>query len=76
MRLFGCRYTIWISAKRKLGAFIQQLIFNYTKKNSALSYNFVQDETLAQMNRDYLQHDTLTDIITFDLSEKIDDGLG
>lgn len=56
--------------KRKLGAFIQQLIFNYTKKNSALSYNFVQDETLAQMNRDYLQHDTLTDIITFDLSEK------
>lgn len=36
----------------------------------------MQDETLAQMNRDYLQHDTLTDIITFDLSEKIDDGLG
>ena len=56
--------------KRKLGAFIQQLIFTYTKKNSALSYNFVQDETLAQMTRDYLQHDTLTDIITFDLSEK------
>jgi len=56
--------------KRKLGAFIQQLIFSYTQKNSALSYNFVQDDTLAKMNQDYLQHDTLTDIITFDLSEK------
>lgn len=35
-----------------------------------LTYVFCSDEYLFQMNVDYLQHDTYTDIITFDNSEK------
>lgn len=31
-----------------------------------LSYNFVSKETLLEMNRQYLKHDTHTDIISFD----------
>ena len=38
-----------------------------------LNYVFCSDEYLYQMNRDYLKHDTYTDIITFDNSEKKDD---
>lgn len=35
-----------------------------------LSYVFVTDEELCEMNLKYLSHDTLTDIITFDFNEK------
>jgi rRNA maturation RNase YbeY len=39
-------------------------------KISELNYIFCSDEYLYQINVDYLNHDTLTDIITFDNSEK------
>lgn len=35
----------------------------------SLNYVFCSDEYLLQVNRDFLQHDDYTDIITFDLSE-------
>ena len=38
-----------------------------------LNYIFCSDEYLYQVNRDYLKHDTYTDIITFDNSENKDD---
>ncbi|RYZ87796.1 MAG: rRNA maturation RNase YbeY [Proteobacteria bacterium] len=36
----------------------------------ALSYIFCDDEYLLQMNQEYLDHDTYTDVITFDYSEE------
>lgn len=35
-----------------------------------LSYVFCSDEYLLKINQDYLDHDTYTDIITFDYSDK------
>lgn len=35
-----------------------------------INYIFCDDEYLLQMNQQYLNHDTLTDIITFELSPK------
>ena len=35
-----------------------------------INYIFCNDEDLLQINRDFLQHDYYTDIITFDMSEK------
>jgi probable rRNA maturation factor len=37
-----------------------------------LNYVFCSDEHVLQVNRDYLQHDFYTDIITFDQSEEED----
>ncbi len=57
--------------KRKLSAFLDGLVATYLPavKKVALNYIFCTDDFLLQMNQQYLQHDTLTDIITFDLSE-------
>jgi len=36
----------------------------------SLSYIFCNDKFLLELNKKYLHHDTLTDIITFDYSQK------
>lgn len=35
----------------------------------SISYNFCNDAVLLEINQEYLSHDYLTDIITFDLSD-------
>jgi rRNA maturation RNase YbeY len=40
------------------------------KSAGEINYIFCNDDYLLEMNRIYLQHDTLTDIITFDLTEE------
>ncbi len=70
-----CRFTDQQSIsklqnKRLLGAFVNAMVLHYTAKENRLQYIFVNDDFLHQLNLQYLQHDTYTDIITFDLSEK------
>jgi len=59
-----------------LSSFIDNQIKKTTKKTAALQYVFVSDDALLQMNQQFLQHDTFTDIITFDLSESPDKIIG
>jgi probable rRNA maturation factor len=40
------------------------------KDLGTIVYTFVNDETLLDMNKHYLNHNTYTDIITFDYTEK------
>ncbi len=56
--------------KRLLSSFLITQISQQVHKKSNLTYIFVSEQELLQMNQTYLQHDTHTDIITFDLSEK------
>ena len=42
---------------------------------NSLSYIFCNDSDLLKINKEYLNHSTLTDIITFDLSEKTSPGI-
>jgi len=53
---------------------VKQLIVHLFKKENTglerLNYIFCSDEYLLKINKQYLNHDTLTDIITFPLSEK------
>lgn len=59
-----------ITDKTKLKDFIQLLFKKEKKVLSFITYVFCSDEFLLQINRDFLQHDYYTDIITFGLSEK------
>lgn len=57
-------------SKKRLSQFILQQLFNITQNNYLISYLFTNDELLHSINLQYLQHDTYTDIITFDLSDE------
>lgn len=56
--------------KQKRKAWLKELAKLESFKISELNYIFCSDDYLHQLNQDYLNHDTLTDIITFDNSEK------
>lgn len=64
--------------KRKLSAFLDGLVARHRKgvKTVELNYIFCNDDYLLEMNQQFLNHDTLTDIITFDLSESKDNLVG
>ena len=46
-----------------------------SKRIVSLDYVFCSDEYLHKINVEYLNHDTYTDIITFDLGEPTDDAI-
>ena len=58
--------------RRKLSTYLQSLIRRQKTqvKDVQLVYVFCDDDYLVEINMDYLNHATLTDIITFDLSEE------
>lgn len=59
-----------LKGKRQLSAFLGKLVKEYLPvKKTELSYIFCNDDYLLEKNQEFLNHDTLTDIITFDLSE-------
>mgnify|MGYP006266140991 CR=1 FL=1 len=47
---------------------LDQLTYDYNKAYCALEISLETDESLRIINRQYLNHDYFTDIITFDLS--------
>jgi len=48
---------------------IKKVIVSEKKKLGAIQYIFCDDNYLLKINRTYLNHDTLTDIITFSTSD-------
>jgi len=50
---------------RKITAWIKACILEEKKPLGQLNYIFCSDKYLLQMNQDYLNHNTLTDVITF-----------
>jgi len=51
---------------------ILKVIQNYNRKAGEVFFLFCSDEALLKVNREFLQHDYYTDIITFDSSENKD----
>ena len=49
-----------------VAAWISQVIESEKKKEGEISYIFCDDEYLHKINVEYLNHDNLTDIISFD----------
>ena len=54
----------------KVKAWVKNILETEKKTAGDITYIFCNDEYLSSMNEKYLKHDTLTDIITFDYSEK------
>lgn len=51
-------------------AWIVEVASRHEKKVGDLTYIFCDDEKILEVNRQFLQHDYYTDIITFDYSNK------
>jgi rRNA maturation RNase YbeY len=69
--------TIWFHFEKRIGLKDRQILkttlttlFKRERKKLAeLRYIFVSDDRLLEINRQFLQHDYYTDILTFPLSE-------
>lgn len=59
-----------VKNKLKLKNWIRSIVASESGKTGDITFVFCSDNYLSEMNVKYLKHDTLTDIITFDYSEK------
>ncbi|XZF16692.1 rRNA maturation RNase YbeY [Chitinophagaceae bacterium MMS25-I14] len=71
-RFYEQEVTSRLKDKRMLSAFLDDLVQQHLEgiKKVQFTYIFCSDEYLLGINREFLDHDTFTDIITFDLSER------
>ncbi|MFY7743586.1 MAG: rRNA maturation RNase YbeY [Flavobacterium sp.] len=58
-----------LSNESDYASWIQNIIVSENKEEGDINYIFCDDEYLHKINVEYLNHDTLTDIISFDYSE-------
>lgn len=57
-----------LTQRSQLKSFIETLFRKEGRSLDSLNYIFCTDKKLLEINRQYLQHDFYTDIISFDLS--------
>ena len=55
--------------RRLTSQWVKQVAQSYGRKVGEVAYVFVDDTEILRVNRQYLQHDYYTDIITFDYCE-------
>ena len=63
----GVRFTL--PRKKKTSDWLSRVAKRKKRKIESLTLIFSSDPFVSSLNRKYLNHDTLTDIITFDYSE-------
>lgn len=54
---------------REYSAWIKQVAASHGRKVGEIAYIFCSDAKILEVNRQYLEHDYYTDIITFDYTE-------
>jgi probable rRNA maturation factor len=62
--------TFNLKNKLKIRNWVKAILETEGKSAGDITYIFCNDKYLGGMNEKYLKHNTLTDIITFDYSEK------
>lgn len=55
---------------KEICIWLEEIAANYNRRIGNLNYLFCNDEEILRVNRQFLQHDYFTDIITFDYSHK------
>lgn len=66
---FQFQASVFLSMRKPLKKFIQSMFNEHFLSTGSISIIFCSDKFLLEINRRFLNHDYLTDIITFDLSE-------
>lgn len=66
---FHSQLEFSLESEKDYRKWLKEIAALHGKVVTDLSYVFCSDEYLHEMNVEYLQHDTLTDIITFDYVE-------
>lgn len=69
INFFAEEVSFSLKEKRKRKTWLMQIAESENYKILDLNYIFCSDEYLYNINLEYLDHDTYTDIITFDNSE-------
>ena len=57
-----------LEQETKFSNWLSQVILSENKKEGEINYIFCDDDYLHKINLEYLNHDTLTDVISFDYS--------
>tara|TARA_R110002124_G_scaffold20395_1_gene79983 strand:+ start:604 stop:1029 length:426 start_codon:yes stop_codon:yes gene_type:complete len=70
INFFAEEVSFSLKEKRKRKSWLKKIAEAENHKISELNYIFCSDEYLLSINIEYLDHDTYTDIITFDNSEE------
>ena len=56
--------------KSKISKWVEKIIMQYNKEIGEINYVFLSDDDLLNYNKKYLNHNDLTDVITFNYCEK------
>ncbi len=67
---FFFQTPVSLQQRNRLKNYIESIFRKEKKKLQSLNYIFCTDEELLKINRQYLNHDFYTDIISFELSPK------
>jgi rRNA maturation RNase YbeY len=59
-----------ITNKASIVMAINEVLRRHNRQAELINFIFVNDEELLRLNLEFLKHDTLTDVITFDYSHK------
>ena len=70
MILFFSEIPFKLSQKRPIKNWLDAVAKQENKKIGTINIVFYNDEQLLTLNKQYLNHDTFTDVITFDYSEE------
>ena len=65
---FNYETNFTLENEEAISSWLSQVIVSENKKEGEINYIFCDDDYLLKINLEYLNHDTLTDIISFDYS--------
>jgi rRNA maturation RNase YbeY len=65
---FNYELEFKLSNEEQFSSWISKVILSENKKEGDINYIFCDDEYILEINKQYLQHDYYTDIISFDYS--------
>ena len=69
MLKFSSSTSFELASQKRISLWLLAVISSEEKVLKEVSFNFCNDQELLKVNHEFLSHDNLTDIITFDYSD-------